>query len=104
MGVESLDILRKHRSNQIEKSPSSELFQIEGGSTFYGIFDDSHVEDNADDGHITQKKLNPRIIVSEIPSGLVSRSSKIFRENGADSYVFKFAGKDSEGLPILWLF
>ena len=103
MSLETLNILEEHRDNQVELSPFSELFQIVGGSTFYGIFDKSHIEDNKDSGNVTQKKLKPRIIVSTVPSGLTERSTEITRANGTETYTFGFVGKDDAGTPLLWL-
>lgn len=104
MSQETIDILRQHRADQIELNPSSELFQIDGGVSFYGVFDNSHIEEGKDAGNITQKKLLARIMVAVVPSGLVERTSKIIREDGTTTFTFKFVGKDEEGIPILWLY
>lgn len=104
MSQETIDILRQHRADQIELSPSSETFQIVGGSTFKGIFDRAHKEDNKDSGNVLQKKLTPLIMVSTIPAGLTERSSQITRETVGETFTFSYVGKDEEGIPILWLF
>lgn len=104
MSQETIDIMRQHRTNQIELSPSSETFQIVGGSTFIGIFDRAHKEDNKDSGNVTQKKLTPMIMVSTIPAGLIEQSSEITRETPGETFVFNYVGKDDEGIPILWLY
>ncbi len=104
MSEATLDIMRDHRTNQIELSPSSETFQIVGGSTFKGIFERSHLENNKDSGNVMQKKLTSRILVSTIPAGLTERVTKITREDPGKEFTFNFAGLDDEGIPILWLF
>jgi hypothetical protein len=104
MSTDALDVLRQHRDATIQLSPFSELFQIVGGVSFYGVFDEAHVEENKDAGQVTQKKRKPLIMVSEVPSGLVERTSKITREGETREYTFHYVGKDAEGLPILWLF
>lgn len=104
MSQATLDILDTHRAAQIETSPSSEEFQIVGGDSFQGIFDEAHQEDKNDDGNVLQKKLTPMIMVSTIPSGIVERQTKIIRETAGYEYTFNFAGKDDRGVPILWLF
>jgi len=106
MSINTVDIMRQHRKSQIEISPSSETFQIVGGSTFKGIFDRAHFQDSKDSGNVTQKKLNPLIMVSEKPAGLTERSTKIRRDGwvtGDHEYTFFKIGLDDEGIPILWL-
>lgn len=107
MSIEALDLMRDQRKLQIEQSPFSEEFQIVGGGSFRGIFDKSHEETNKDGGNIRQKNLSPAIMISDIPSGLIERASKIQREGwttGDKIYTFRAYGKDEEGIPILWLF
>jgi hypothetical protein len=107
MSVETIDIMNEHRKNQIELSPSSEEFQIVGGSTFRGIFDRAHVENNKDGGNILQKNLTPVIMVPVKPAGLSENVSKIRRENyqvGDKEFTFKFIGLDEEGIPLIWLY
>ncbi len=107
MSLETLAILNQQRADMIELDPSSETFNIVGGGSFEGIFDLSHVENNKDNGNITQKKLNPTIMVPIIPSGLRPMETQIKRVGwlpGDKVYTFQFAGNDSEGVPVLWLF
>lgn len=103
MSLETIDILRTHRDNQLKLSPSSEEFNIVDGLTFFGIFDRAHFEDNKDKGNVLQKKLTPVIQVSTIPSGMTERETRIERENG-DTFTLFFVGKNDEGIPLLWLF
>ena len=104
MSQETIDILNTNRDDQLSLSPSSELFQIVGGGTFSGIFDQVHLEDNKDGGNVERKILQPIIMVSTIPVGLVERSTEITRENGVDTFKLFFIGKDKEGVQVLWLF
>lgn len=103
MSQDTLDILNQHRANQLSLSPSSEEFTIQGGSTFFGIFDNAHYEEPKDRGNVTGKKRMPVIMVDVVPSGLTPDSSVIIRENG-DEFTFQFAGRDKEGVPLLWLY
>jgi len=106
MSQEALDIYRTHRAAQVGTGVFSEEFRIITGQTytaFRGVFDKSHMEDNKDGGNVMQKKLYPRIIVSEVPAGLVPRTSEIVRAYDGASYIFQFSGLDDEGIPVLWL-
>lgn len=103
MSVEALEIMRQQRRDQIELNPGSETFTVSDAADFIGIFDRMHMEEDSDGGNVQQKLLNPVVMVSEIPAGITERVSVITREEG-DSYTFLFAGKDEEGVPILWLF
>ena len=102
MSLESIQAMREQRKSQVEDNPSAETFQIVGGETFKGTFDNSREEENKDKGNITQKKRNPAVMVDSMPSGLIERTSKIQREDGTE-YTFWRVGKDDEGIPILWL-
>ena len=104
MSQETIDIMRQQRKDQVELNPSSELFQIVDGGTFRGVFDRAHLEDRKDKGNVTQKKLTPLIMVSEIPSGLIERTTQIERESVGKTYTLSFVSLDDEGIPILWLY
>jgi len=104
MSVETLDLLNEDRKNTIELSPFSELFNILGGGTFYGIFDKSHVEDNKDSANVYQKNIKARIMVASLPDGLTGSVTKITRETPDTEYVFSSYGLDEEGLGIVWLY
>lgn len=104
MSQTTLGILNQHRAAQIQNSPSSELFTIQGGSTFYGIFDNAHFENEKDRGNFQGKKRMPMIMVAEEPDGLTPGVSIIVREDGVTTYTFQQTGSDQEGVPILWLF
>ena len=103
MSQETIDIMNKDRDNQFELSPSSEKFQIIGGSTFWGVFDRANFSENKDSGNVKQKFLRPVIQVSVVPSGMTERTTQIKRENGATYKLFRVA-TDDEGIPLLWLF
>ncbi len=103
MSQATLDIMNQHKSNQLELSPASEEFHIVGGGSFFGIFDESHIENKANtQSNVTQKKLSPRIMVTSRPIGIDEQESIIQRANGA-KYTFKFFGIDEEGIAIIWL-
>lgn len=101
MSSTTVDIMNSHRASQIQLSPSSEEFQIVGGSTFYGIFDNSHIEDKNDSGNVQQKKRSLRIMVDTITSEMVSGASVLLPD--ATTKTISFNGKDENGVPILWL-
>lgn len=105
MSQETLDILRDNLNDQIELSPFSEVITIDNGpDTFHGIFDNFHIENNKDNGNVSQKRSKPGLMVSSLFPSLVNREriAKLKRENG-DVYTFQFYGKDEEGVPIIWL-
>jgi len=103
MSKATIDIMNQHREDQIKFNPSSELFQIIGGGSFYGIFDKSHQELQKDSGNNQIKTLRGSILVSEVPFGLIGRETKIVREDSTE-YTFFYEGLDDNGVPILWLF
>ena len=104
MSAETLDIYNDHRKEEIENGPFSETFTTASPSgSFSGIFDRSHIEDNKDSGNVQQKKLYPRIMVSEVPEGIEPQTTTITREKTSDTFTFWFVGKDDEGVPYLWL-
>ena len=105
MSQDTLNILNQQRAYQIELSPFSEEFTInDGPDSFCGIFDNFHIENNNDDGNVSQKRTYPAIMVAELPAALTNqeRIATVKRENG-DSFIFQFFGKDKEGVPIIWL-
>ncbi len=104
MSQDTIDIMRVHRDNQLKLSPSSELFQIVDGVSFYGIFDRATFSDNKDSGNVKQNYLRPFIQISTIPAGLEERTSIITRADGVTQYKFFRAARDDEGVSGLWLF
>ena len=103
MSLETIDMLNEDRKNQVEESPSSEEFSVvDSIETFKGIFDRALFQSKTDEGNVRGNYMRPLIMVSTIPSFLVEEDSVIVRENG-ESYTFKYADKDEEGVPVLWL-
>jgi hypothetical protein len=95
--------MNQHKSDQLELSPSSEEFNIVDGGTFFGVFDESHIENKSNNqSNTTQKKLSPRIMVATRPDGIEEQTTIIERANGTP-YTFKFFGIDEEGIPMIWL-
>lgn len=103
MSQNTIDIMNTHRDNQLKLSPSSELFQIVDGVSFYGIFDRANFASDKDAGNVKQKYLRPMIQVSTVPETLIERESKITREDGLTTYTFFRAARDDEGVSLLWL-
>ena len=101
MSTDAVDIMNIHRANQIKLSPSSEEFQIVGGSVFYGIFDNSHIQDKNDSGNVKQKKRFARIIVDTITAEMVQGVEVLFPDSSTKAIAFH--GRDENGVPILWL-
>ena len=103
MSTAALDAYELQKKNILEQGNFSEQFQIIGGNSFYGIFDQSHREDNEDQGHVAQKKLEMRILCNTVPVGLVERTSRIERLRTHDVYVFNLALPEKEGVTVLCL-
>ena len=101
MSTETVDIMNIHRGNQIKLSPSSEVFQIVGGSPFNGIFDNSHIENKNDSGNVKQKKRFPRIMVDTITAEMIQGAEVTFPDSSTK--VIAFHGRDENGVPLLWL-
>lgn len=101
MSLESLAILNQQRTDMIELNPSSETFQIVGGDSFIGVFDDAYDMGPKDSGHVTQRSTCPAIMVSTAPAGLV-KDVEITREEG-DSYIWRRTGTDEEGIVVIFL-
>lgn len=92
-----------HRTYQLESGPFSENFKIVStGVIFRGIFDRAHYEGKSDDGGVSRKALQSRILVSVLPDDLV-KGLKIERVGDGVEYTFNKSGFDSEGVPVLWL-
>jgi len=102
MSLETLDILNNDKKNQIELSPFSETFQIVGGVSFIGIFDDAYDTGMVDGGNVTQRSTCPAIMVVEEPTGLI-KGSEIERESG-ELFTWRRNGTDSEGVPVVFLY
>ena len=103
MSLETLNVLDQQRKDQIELSPFSETFTVSGLDPFIGIFEEANFTGGKDSGNIKKSFLRPVIMVNIIPAGLVEQESIITRENGADNFTFYKAGKDKQGIPLLWL-
>jgi len=104
MSLETVELLRVDRKNQLEQSPASETFLIDGGpSEFGGIFSRAPRQLSKDAGNFKPNTLKPMIMVDLRPSGLVENTTKIMRENGTE-YTFHFFDIDDEGIAIIWLF
>ncbi len=102
MSLAALTILNQQRADMIELDPSSETFNIVGGPTFIGIFDDAYEINQADGGNVSQRSTCPAIMVSEIPDGLI-KGTIINREDG-DSFTWRRSGTDSQGVNVIWLY
>lgn len=102
MSLSTIAILREQRKNMIELDTSSETFQIVGGDSFIGIFDDAYDTGPKDNGHVTQRSTCPAIMVSEEPSGL-TKGVEIQRESGK-TYTWRRTGTDEEGIVAIWLY
>lgn len=104
MGIDALNIMRQHRKETIETGSNSEEFTFNSGaSSFLGIFDDSHIEEKEDKGNVEMKTTHARIMVDSLPAGLVS-NIEITRAFTGEKYYFSFYGKDTEGIPTVWLY
>jgi len=104
MSIEALEIMNQHRKDCTENGVSSEEFLINGATSFYGTFDKSHIEEKTDSANVDQKNLSPKIMVNDMPSGLVGGTSVIKRVFTGEEYIFSFYGEDTEGIGQIWLY
>jgi hypothetical protein len=106
MSTAALDAYELQKKAILETGNSSEQFQIVGGGIsglFYGIFDQFHIEDNEDKGHVAQKQLTTLIMCNNAPVGLIPRTSRIERLRTHIVYKFNIALPEEEGVTILCL-
>ena len=102
MSLTTIGILREQRKNMIELDPSSETFQIVGGGTFIGIFDDAYDMGSKDSGNVTMRSTCPAIMTAEEPAGL-SKDVEILRED-LTPFTWRRTGTDEEGIVAIWLY
>jgi hypothetical protein len=99
-----LDIFADHRKEQIENGPFSESFIITTSGdtqTVKGIYDESYVTQEQDSGKVRQQMRKPVILIAEIPTGIIPRTSKI--DVRGLEYTVQKIDRDSEGVPRIWL-
>lgn len=99
-----MDPHRASLKKQIEEGQFSESFRLPDEREFRGIFDKTHLVENRDEGHVSQKKLMSRILVWEIPDSLTERETSIVRLKTGNVYTYLFGDIDDQGVPVLWLF
>jgi hypothetical protein len=100
----ALDVYDDQRTEQIENGPFSEEFILDPSGTatpIRGIYDDSYITDERDQGNVRQQKRKPLILISEIPSGIVPKTTLI-TVRGVDRKIQKI-DRDENGIPRLWL-
>jgi len=105
MSIDTLNLMNDHRNDLITMSSFSEPFNFEGVE-FMGVYDESHMDDHSSKvtANISQRKLTPRILVAEIPTGLVPRTSKITQISTGKEYTLLFTAIDVVGISVLWLY
>ena len=102
----ALDVYDDHKEFQIEGGTFSESFTFDPdgvATTIKGIFDESYITDERDQGNVRQQKLKPRVLVYEIPSGVVYKESKLYIPRLDKTYTILKADKDDQGVIRLWL-
>ena len=98
------DIYNAHRAEQVSNGPFSESFIVDpAGSAleYRGVFDESFIADNKDQGNVRQKQLKARFTVAEIPPGIVFKQTKLSYDSR--NWIIQSSGKDQNGMPVLWL-
>jgi hypothetical protein len=100
----ALDVYDDQRTEQIENGPFSEEFILDPSGTatpIRGIYDESYLTENQDQGNVRQQIRKPVILVSEVPSGIVPKTTQI-TVRGTDRKIQK-VDRDPNGIPRLWL-
>jgi len=96
--------MRAQRKSQIEDGVFSETFYLNPATTrdvIKGIYDDSYLTEDDDQGNVRQQKRKPRVLVDTIPATVVFRSTQI--EVRGVVYTIQKGDRDDEGIPRMWL-
>ena len=104
MSLDTLASMEVHKTNALEEGIFSQDFILDpsGSATpFKGIFDNSHEEEKKDGGGVTKNAPVPRIMVAEILDGFI-REAEV--TDGTTTWKISRADKDSEGIPLIWLY
>jgi len=75
----ALDIYDAHKEFQLEEGSFSESFILDpsgAATTIKGVFDESYITDEKDQGNVRQQKMEPRILVYEIPASVVAQTTQ----------------------------
>ena len=111
MSLDTLASMEVQKTFAVEEGIFSQDFILDpSGSaiTFKGIFDNSHEEEKKDGGGVTKNAPVPRIMVAEILVGFIRGAVVIdVLENGdpgPNTWKISRADKDSEGIPLIWLY
>lgn len=102
--MSALDIYDNQRDEQIEEGNFSEEFTYTLDSvvtTFKGIYDESYITEERDQGNFRQQKRKPVILISTIPAGIVAKTTKVL-VGGVERLINKI-DRDTRGVPRLWL-
>lgn len=102
----ALELMKAQLAAAVENGPSSESFTLDPDDTaisFKGIFDNAYEEGDKDGGHVSQQTMTPRILVSEILSGMVQQAA-VRRESGGEIWHISRAEKDEMGVSVIWLY
>jgi len=104
MSLDTLASMEVQKTFALEEGIFSQEFTLDPNGvpiTFKGIFDNSHEEEKKDDGGVTRNAPVPRIMVAEILDGFV-REAEV--TDGTTTWKISRADKDSEGIPLIWLY
>jgi len=96
--------MRAQRLAQIETGIFAEVFYLDptGARTeMKGFYDEPYLAGDKDSGNVRQQLRKPRLIVNDIPDGVVARSTKV--EVRGETYTIQKCDKDPEGVPRMWL-
>jgi len=104
MSQDALDIYKLHRLEEIENGTFSEPFiRTTDSAIFKGVFDLSPDQTDSDAGHVDQKQLKPRILVTAFPVDL-DVNDEITRSYTSETYNVQFFERDDQGIPVIWLY
>lgn len=104
MSTTAIGLMDDRFKEFISSCPSSQEFTLDpdgSATTFDGIYDEAFEIDNEDAGHVRQHSRTPRILVSEILSGMV-RGAEV--TDGTTTWHISRAEKDDNGVPVIWLY
>lgn len=107
MSLDAIAAMQDQFNNVIDDSPFSQGFILDpDGSAvaFNGIFDDPYQTEGEDGGHVKARTSEITIQVKEIIDAMKARETVV--SNVADTLRWKIsrAGKDTNGVPLIWLY
>lgn len=102
--MSALDIYRTQREEQVENGNFSEDFIVDpsgAATTIKGIYDESYITDERDQGNVRQQKRKPVILVATRPDNIIPKTTQILVRT--ETMTIQKIDEDAEGITRMWL-